>query len=146
LGPRDHNQIKFDTEPGKGCSVSFSLKKLDLQEKFNPVSIFDTPMQGLSQMSHMESIEGSSVVFGMSDVDEGEKCKSLQMKDDCESVSANLRSFGSAKKHAPITDSPLSESRKRSCKQLDEAFECMQNDDPLGLRMGWVTSPVNLLW
>jgi hypothetical protein len=146
LGPREHNQIKFDTEPGKGCSVSFSLKKLDSQEIFNPVSIFDTLTQGLSQMSHMESIEGSSVVFGMSDFDEGEKCKSLQMKDDCESVSPDLRNFGSAKKHASITNSPFSESRNRSCKQLDEALECMQNDDPLGPRMGWVTSPVNLLW
>jgi hypothetical protein len=87
-------------------------------------------------MSHMESIEDSSVFFEMSDVDEVEKCQSLQMKDDCESVSPNLRNFGSAKKFAPITNRPFSESRKKSCKQLDEAFECLQKDDPLGPRMG----------
>jgi hypothetical protein len=54
----------------------------------------------------------------------------LQMKDDCESVSPDLRNFGSAKKHAQITNIPFSESRKRSCKQQFEALECMQNDDP----------------
>lgn len=143
MGPQEHNQIKFDTEPGKGCSVSFSLKKLDSQKIFNPVSAFGTITQGLSQMSHMESIEDSSVVFGMSDCDEGVKCKSLQMEDDCEYVSPYFRRSGSANKHTPITNGPFSESRNRSCTQLDDAFESMQKDVPLGLNMGWVISPVS---
>jgi hypothetical protein len=91
----------------------------------------------------MESIEDSRGVFGMSDGDEGEKCISLQMEDDCESVSPDFRRSGSAKKHAPITNSPFSESRIRSCTQLDDAFEGMQEDVPLGLSMGSVISPVS---
>ena len=147
LGPVGENEIKFDTRAGEGCSVSFWLKKLDPAETFEPVEVFGTPGQGLSQMTHMESCEDNSLIFGMSDADEGQKCPSLQMEDDDftqKSETPNFRRIGSAKKIRPITISPLGQSRKRSFPQADGELKGMPKDVPLSSKMGWVTSPVIL--
>lgn len=35
MGPHNHNKIEFDTVYGEGCSVSFSLKKLNSKDVFS---------------------------------------------------------------------------------------------------------------
>jgi hypothetical protein len=140
LCPREHNQIKFDTETGQGCCVSFSLKKLDPQEIDNPVSAFGTPIEDFSQMTHMQSNGNDSSVFGMSDGDEGEKCGSLQMDEDLprDPMTPDRRKFSKLKRHGAGTKNFI-----QCISQKDFGFEDTLKDDPLGSKMGWLTSEVN---